>query len=107
MLFNFKGGSGPSNNAYKPSAESGDFGKAWKTIAGRLKQVSVGDGKIIGVSNNDGIYVRVGITTSKPHGTGWKRIPGALKYVAVGDGKIMGVNKIDQIYARTGIYSCI
>ena len=72
-------------------------------LGGTLKQISVGDGKVMGVNRHDEIYYRTGIDQSNPEGTGWKRIDGYLKYITVGDGKIMGVNGHNHIYYRVGI----
>ena len=76
-------------------------GTGWRLIDGRLKQLSVRDGRIMGVNSQDHIYFRHGINVLSPSGTKWQQIGGALKYIACGDGKVMGVNTHNQIWYET------
>ena len=78
------------------------YGKGWRSVPGILNQISISDGKILGV-NKGQIWFRTGINSKHPYGTAWKQMSGALKYISVGDGKIMGVNQGDAIYYRTGV----
>ena len=82
-------------------------GGAWTKIsmegAGALQSVSVGDGKIIGVTKSNEIYYRMGINARNPFGTSWEFMKGKASRVTVGDGKIMAVQPDGLILYRLGV----
>ena len=59
-------------------------------------------GVLMIVDRVDNIYLRRGVSTSKPGGTSWQRIPGKLSEISVGDAGVWGVNRGGAIYYRTG-----
>ena len=56
-------------------------------MAGKLKQIQVGNGIIIGVNPNDEITYR--------NGKFWTDMPGRFDYVTTGNGKVIGLTKGD------------
>lgn len=74
----------------------------WKTVAGGLKQVSVGfkANEVWGVNRNEDIYWRQGMAGS------WQKVGGKLVHVSVNgkDGEyVWGTNRNDDIYFRSGL----
>lgn len=66
---------------------------------GSLKYVSSGEKFVISVSANDDIFMRAGISDSKPTGTSWVKLNGRLKVVdALSSNEIWGVNADNYIY---------
>ena len=64
--------------------EASPTGNAWKEVAGRkLKYISCGIFGCWGLSANDDISFRSGVTASRCEGTNWINIPGKLKQVEV------------------------
>jgi hypothetical protein len=63
---------------------------------GTLKQISVGNSKIIwGVNAKDQVFTWTG--------DGWRQVEGELKYVsASSDGAVWGVNSKDEVFRWTG-----
>ncbi|KAG2470578.1 FEL protein, partial [Polypterus senegalus] len=59
-------------------------------VPGSLKQIDAGLGMVVGVNNNNNIYILFGGT--------WVQLPGALKHVTVGPAGLWGVNSANQIY---------
>ncbi|MFO8008731.1 MAG: tectonin domain-containing protein [Candidatus Brocadiia bacterium] len=79
-------------------------GTGWDRVAGKLEQVSVGEGAAWGINAAGGIFVREGVAMSNPAGTAWMRAPGKLVQVSVGEASLMwGLNSNDGIFVRTGI----
>ena len=60
-------------------------------------------GHVWGVSRNQQIWCRIGITWKNLKGRGWRRVPGGLKYVSIGQFGPWGVNRGDYIYFRYGM----
>ena len=66
---------------------------------GSLKYVSSGEKFVISVSANDDIFMRAGISDSKPTGTSWVNVIGKLKVVdARSSNEIWGVNAANDIF---------
>ena len=75
-----------------------------RKVSGRLVHVSSGEAGVWGVSRNNGIYARKGITTRRTSGKYWARVSGKLIQVDSGPfGIVCGVNKAYNIYCRRGI----
>ena len=70
-----------------------------------MKEVYVGDGKIMGVNNEGEISYRTGIDTAHPNGIKWiDPVQGMLiKHITVGDGLIIGVNSMKWFVMRSGV----
>ena len=54
--------------------EAHPSGISWKQLTGRLREISIADEKIAGVSAGDNVYFRTGIDRTHPYGTGWKQV---------------------------------
>ena len=64
-----------------------------------MKYVSSGEKFMIGVNANDEIFMRAGISDSKPTGTSWVKLNGRLKVVdALSSNQIWGVNADNNIF---------
>ena len=64
-----------------------------------MKYVSSGEKFMNGVNANDEIFMRAGISDSKPTGTSWVKLNGRLKVVdALSSNEIWGVNADNYIY---------
>ena len=64
-----------------------------------MKYVSSGKKFVIGVNDNDEIFMRAGISDSKPTGTSWDKLNGRLKVVdALSSNQIWGVNADNNIF---------
>ena len=64
-----------------------------------MKYVSSGEKFVISVSANDDVFMRAGISDSKPTGTSWVKLNGRLKVVdALSSNQIWGVNADNNIF---------
>ena len=64
-----------------------------------MKYVSSGKKFVIGVNDNDEIFMRAGISVLRPTGKSWDKLNGRLKVVdALSSNEIWGVNADNYIY---------
>ncbi|MFO8006430.1 MAG: tectonin domain-containing protein [Candidatus Brocadiia bacterium] len=79
-------------------------GTEWQQIAGKLEQVSCGEGVLWGVNSGGGIFLREGMDRDNPVGTSWNQLSGNLAHVSTGEvGLVWGLNSNDGIFVREGV----
>ena len=72
-------------------------------MGGRAKQLSIGDGKILGVQRDGRIVYRTGVSSRNPYGDNWNSLPGTAKWISAGDGRIATVRDDNSIWFRAGV----
>ena len=88
-----------SDSIFSPS------GTGWQQVDGNLKHVTVSPkGYVWGVSTDDKIYYRQGITNCNVDGSSWLEIPGSLKQISNGRSGVWGVNANDEVFYNVATY---
>ena len=70
----------------------------WRSINGKLKQISTYNGKLYGVNSNDDIYYADNLNNVV-----WKNIPGKAKQVSMYENKVCGVNVNNDIFCKNNL----
>ncbi|XP_063689674.1 lectin L6-like [Bolinopsis microptera] len=79
-------------------------GGSWQRIGGNLKQISVGESGVWGVTLANDIYYRVGTYgDADTAGTIWIQVPGKLKWISSGTDLVVGVTGENEIFYREGM----
>ncbi|XP_070178984.1 perivitellin-2 31 kDa subunit-like isoform X1 [Littorina saxatilis] len=93
------------NVFYRPGTlgDNGAVGNGWQHVPGFLKTISVGTSHVIGVSPNQHIWRRDGVTETNPGGTKWVQIPGTLVDVDTTDDvcSVWGVQENGSMWMGT------
>ncbi|XP_033640902.1 tectonin beta-propeller repeat-containing protein 1-like [Asterias rubens] len=79
--------------------DSDTDGDGWTNVDGLLKYISSSD-TIYGVSTDDAIFYRQGVSAGTPTGTEWQIIPGALKQVESLSLAVWGVNAANEVFVK-------
>lgn len=77
------------------------MGTAWSHIESKtnLKQISVGNCQVFGVTKMHKIFKRTGCSAATPEGSSWEEFPGTLRHIAVGQGPVLwGVDYVHQVW---------
>merc|ERR1712147_302195 len=73
-------------------------GHGWTKVPGNLRWISSGKDFVVGVTKNDEIFYRKGVSCDNPTGTEWVRVPGKLMQIEVNGNQVVGVNEAFAIF---------
>ena len=80
---------------------SNNFGTHWERIEGKLTQVVVGDGKIMGI-NDSLVYYRTGMSEDEEYGTHWNPTGWHASYMSISK-NLIAIIREHQVMLRVGI----
>ncbi len=85
------------------TVSSPDAGNSPQTVSVSLTVSPLHGGLVWGMTGEEALYRRCGISASRPAGSAWCRVWGRLAQFSCGQDRLWGVTSSDNIYFRAGI----
>ena len=82
------------------------LGTKWQSVTGRLRQISVGQAGVWGLSPRNEVMVRDGTydLPGEAEGSGWTKVDGMMSRVSSGDqGMVWGVSEDGSLWYRANV----